>query len=222
MPDTVPAPSAILFDLFGVIACPQSSSGQEKLVATARVSGPVPGTAFWEAYWALRPAYDRGEITGSDYWRQVAAALDITFDDRQIARLIAADIDSWSAVDDDMVAMIERIAESGRRIALLSNIPAELATHYQKHHRWLARFDLVAFSCRIGRAKPEPEAFRWCCQALSLAAEHVLFVDDRTENCQAAGAIGMRTHLFVNPTRTRQAIIEAFANTITDIRHLCE
>jgi putative hydrolase of the HAD superfamily len=71
----------VLFDLFGVIARQQSSSGQELLVATAGVSAPV----FWETYWALRIPYDRGEATGSEYWRQVAAALGTTFDDHQIA-----------------------------------------------------------------------------------------------------------------------------------------
>lgn len=194
----------VLFDLFGVIARQQSSSGQELLVATAGVSAPV----FWETYWALRMPYDRGEATGSEYWRQVAAALGTTFDDHQIACLIAVDIASWSAVDADMVALAEQTAASGRRINLLSNIPEELAVHYEDHHRWLKHFDVVAFSCRIGHAKPEPDAYRWCCQTLDLAPGRILFVDDRAENIQAAEAIGMRAHLFIDPTQARQAIAE--------------
>lgn len=194
----------VLFDLFGVIARQQSSSGQELLVTTAAVSAH----GFWESYWALRMPYDRGEVTGSEYWRQVAAALGTTFNDHQIARLIDADIASWSAVDDDMVALVEQTAASGRRVALLSNIPEELATHYEEHHRWLKHFDIVAFSCRIGHAKPEPEAYRWCCRALDLAPGRILFVDDRAENVQAAEAIGMPGHLFIGPTQARQAIAE--------------
>jgi putative hydrolase of the HAD superfamily len=194
----------VLFDLFGVIARQQSPSGQEMLVAAAGVSAPV----FWETYWALRMPYDRGEVTGSGYWRQVAAALGTTFDDHQIACLVAADIASWSAVDDDMVALVEQTAASGRRIALLSNIPEELAVHYEEHHRWLKHFDVVAFSCRIGHAKPEPDAYLWCCRTLELAPGRILFVDDRAENIQAAEAIGMHAHLFIGPTRARQAIAE--------------
>ncbi|AWS42756.1 HAD family phosphatase [Streptosporangium sp. 'caverna'] len=194
----------VLFDLFGVIARQQSPSGQELLVATASVSA----SAFWQPYWALRMPYDRGEVTGSGYWRQVAAALGTTFDDHQIAHLIAADIASWSAIDDDMVALVEQTAASGRRIALLSNIPEELAAHYEQHHRWLKHFDVVAFSCRTGHTKPDLDAYRWCCQTLDLAPERILFVDDRAENIQAAEAIGMRTHLFTGPTQARQAITE--------------
>jgi putative hydrolase of the HAD superfamily len=195
---------AVLFDLFGVIARPQSTPGQEMLAATAGVSAP----AFWETYWALRVPYDRGEVTGSAYWRQVAAALGTTFDDDQITRLITADIGSWSAVDDDMVALVEQTAASGRRIALLSNIPEELAAHYEAHHRWLTHFDVVAFSCRTGYAKPVPDAYRWCCQALDLVPARILFIDDRVENIHAAEAIGMRTHLFLDPAQARQVITE--------------
>ncbi|KAB1928259.1 hypothetical protein ONO23_03152 [Micromonospora noduli] len=194
----------VLFDLFGVIARQQSSSGQELLVTTAAVSASV----FWESYWALRMPYDRGEVTGFEYWRQVAAALRTTIDDNQIARLIDADIASWSAVDDDMVTLVEQTAASGRRVALLSNIPEELAVHYEEHHRWLQHFDVVAFSCRIGHAKPEPDAYRWCCRALDLAPGRILFVDDRAENVQAAEAIGMPGHLFIGLTQARQAITE--------------
>jgi putative hydrolase of the HAD superfamily len=194
----------VLFDLFGVIARQQSSSGQELLVATAGASAP----AFWETYWALRMRYDRGEVTGSEYWRRVAAALGTTFDDHQIACLIAGDIASWSAVDDDVVALVEQTAASGRRIALLSNIPEELAVHYEEHHRWLKHFDVVTFSCRIGHAKPEPDAYRWCCRALDLAPGRILFVDDRAENIHAAEAIGMHAHLFIGPAQARQAIAE--------------
>ena len=67
----------------------------------------------------------------------MARALDIVFDDRQIADLAAADIASWSAVDETMVALLGELAASGQRLALLSNIPEELAAHYEIHHSWL-------------------------------------------------------------------------------------
>ncbi|TYC02127.1 HAD family phosphatase [Micromonospora sp. WP24] len=197
-------PQTLLFDLFGVIARQQSPAGQELLVAAAGASAPE----FWAAYWALRAPYDRGEVTGPEYWRQVASTLGTTFDDRQIDRLLAADLASWSAVDDDMVALVEETAASGWQLALVSNIPEELAVHYEQHHHWLRHFDLVAFSCRIGHAKPEPEAYRWCCRALDLAPGRILFIDDRRENIRAAEAFGMRTHLFTGSAQARRAIAE--------------
>src|SRR4051812_223817 len=95
--------STVLFDLFGVIARHQSAEGRDRLARTADVEAP----AFWEAYWALRPPYDRGQVTGPGYWQRVADALGTRFHGRRIADLIEADIASWSAVDDAMVAAVE-------------------------------------------------------------------------------------------------------------------
>ncbi|WP_242587089.1 HAD family hydrolase [Streptomyces sp. MST-110588] len=163
----------VLFDMFGVIARHQSHEGREALTERAG----APAAAFWEAYWALRPPYDRGAVTAEAYWRAVATALDTSYDQRRIADLIAADVVSWSAVDDAMVALVGELHASGRRIALLSNIPEELAAHYERHHRWLERFEIRGFSCRIGHVKPQPAAYEWCCRALGVAADRVLFVE---------------------------------------------
>ncbi|MFI1198344.1 HAD family hydrolase [Streptomyces sp. NPDC020883] len=192
-------PGTVLFDLFGVLARQQSAEGRQCLVRTAG----VPAPDFWDAYWALRPPYDRGETDGPGYWQQVAARLAVTFDARQTAALIAADVASWSAVDPEMIALVEELADRGRPIGLLSNIPEELAHHYETQHAWLDRFAVRAFSCRIGRAKPEPAAYHWCRRALSDPPHRILFVDDRPENVRAAEEVGMHGHLFTTRARLR-------------------
>ncbi|MFI1680801.1 hypothetical protein [Streptomyces sp. NPDC020607] len=61
-----------------------------------------------------------------------------------------------------MVALVEELAAAGQPVALLSNIPKELAAHYEERHSWLKHFQVCAFSCRTGHAKPEPGAYHWC------------------------------------------------------------
>nr|WP_317846058.1 HAD family phosphatase [Nocardiopsis quinghaiensis] len=190
----------MLFDLFGVLACHQSEEGKDRLV---HVAG-APAPAFWEAYWARRPSYDRADVSASEYWHRVGEDLGVRFDGHRIAGLVEADIASWNAVDDTMVALVEELAASGRRIGLLSNIPEELALHYEEHHPWLRGFHVRAFSCRIGHVKPEPEAYRWCQDALRTEPERVLFVDDRQENVRGARETGMRAHLFTTADRLRE------------------
>ncbi|MGW1889222.1 HAD family hydrolase [Streptomyces sp. NPDC002004] len=192
----------VLFDLFGVIARHQSADGRTRLVGTAG----VPAPDFWEAYWALRPPYDRGEVDGPGYWRQVADALGTRFDERRTAALVEADIASWSAVDPVMVALVEGLAAAGRPVALLSNIPEELAAHYEAHHPWLKRFRVCAFSCRTGHAKPEPDAYHGCVRALRTEPDRILFVDDREENVRGAEATGLHGHLFTTPARLEHAL----------------
>lgn len=193
---------AVLFDLFGVIAHDQSPEGGARL---ARLSG-APDDAFWTAYWGLRQPYDRGDVTGPEYWHTVAEALRLRYSDAQIADLINADLASWSGVDPTMVGLIEELAAAGRRIALLSNIPEDLAAHYEERHAWFKHFEVLGFSCRIGHAKPEPEAYLWCCRSLQLLPEQVLFVDDRTVNVDAAEQLGLHGHLFTTPTRLRATL----------------
>ncbi|MEU1537138.1 HAD family phosphatase [Actinacidiphila glaucinigra] len=195
-------PGTVLFDLFGVIACPQSAEGRERLHRTAG----VPATGFWEAYWGLRPPYDRGELTGPAYWNGVAAALGTRFDGRRTEALIAADVDSWSGVDPSMVALVEELASLGCRIGLLSNVPEELAAHYEARLAWLRHFQVCALSCRTGHAKPHPAAYRWCRDALREDPARILFVDDRPENIRPAEAAGMRGHLFTGPARLRECL----------------
>ncbi|GAA1578559.1 HAD family phosphatase [Actinomadura kijaniata] len=192
----------ILFDLFGVIARPQSSAGMARLVETAGAAAP----AFWNAYWDRRPPYDRGRLTGPGFWSRVAETLGTRFDDRRIAELVAADAASWSEVDDTMVSLVGELAASGRRVALLSNIPEDLAVHYEAHHPWFRHFEVCAFSCRIGHVKPSAGAYLWCRDALGVAADRILFVDDRAENVRAAEAAGMGGHLFTGSARLRAAL----------------
>ncbi|KWT60972.1 HAD family hydrolase [Streptomyces albus subsp. albus] len=194
--------TAVLFDMFGVLARHQSPAACDRLENTAGVSGDT----FWESYWNLRQPYDRGDQNGTQYWRKVADALGTHFDEERIAELIAADVASWSQVDEEMVEYVGRLADRGTTIGLLSNIPVELAAHYEEHQEWLKRFPVLAFSCRIGHAKPEPGAYTWCSTAFGLPPERILFVDDRDANVRAAEALGMRGHLFTSLAQLRPVL----------------
>jgi putative hydrolase of the HAD superfamily len=199
------AHGAVAFDLFGVIACPQSQTGRAEILAAA---GVPAGRAeeFWRAYWELRPSYDSGRLSGPGYWRAVASAVDTTFPRARIGELIAADCGSWRAVDPQMVVLLDALARSGLTLALLSNIPPELADDFIQRHAWLGRFAVLGFSCRIGHVKPEPAAFDWCIRTLGVEPARILLVDDREENVRAARACGMQGHLFTDAATLAQSL----------------
>jgi putative hydrolase of the HAD superfamily len=194
----------LLFDLFGVIARKQSQEACGRIEEAAGV-----GPAFWSAYWDLRGSYDRGVQSGPDYWRAVARRLGTTFGHQQICDLLAADLDSWSEVDCDMVALIEELHAGGTRMGLLSNIPEELANRYEARHPWLECFEIRAFSCRITHVKPERGAYLWCVQALKVIPAEIMFIDDRIDNVTAATALGMRGHLYTSVASLRRALCAA-------------
>ena len=203
--NTMPAPTAVLFDLFGVIACAQSPIGQGEILAAAGVPADR-AEEFWRAYWQHRPPYDRGRLTGPGYWSTVAATLGTEFTGARIAELIAADCGSWREVDPQMLTLLDTLAKSGLTLGLLSNIPPEMADEFLERHAWLDRFAVLGLSCRIGLVKPERAAFDWCIRGLGIEPARILFVDDREENIHAARACGMQTHLFTDSATFAQNI----------------
>jgi len=181
----------VLFDLFGVIALHQRPGALAEMASWCE----VPEDAFTEAYWDLRPAYDAGQQSAPEYWPAVLRLLSRPVDAGMIEKLRLADIDSWSRVDRRMVAYVKSL-RSRARVAVLSNIPADHADAFRAAQPWLRKLDHVAFSGKIGVAKPDPAAFQHCLTALHGAPADFLFVDDREENVRAARAIGMAGHVF--------------------------
>lgn len=53
--------------------------------------------------------------------------------------------------------------------------------------------DVDAYSCVLGVAKPEPGYFQAVLDATDMGAHEALFVDDNSENINAAAAVGIRT-----------------------------
>ena len=189
----------VLFDLFGVIARHQRPGALAKMAALCH----APTDTFTTAYWACRPPYDAGRQSASEYWTAVLRRLspstrpstDGDPDADTIEELRLTDIDSWSRVDDGMVAYVQSLRDVAE-VALLSNIPSDHADAFLAAQPWLHHLDHVAFSGKIKAAKPGPVAFQHCVAAMRAAPADFLFVDDREENVRAAQAVGMNGYVF--------------------------
>lgn len=184
----------ILFDLFGVIAEHQRPGALAAMAARCEVD-ELP---FTDAYWSERPPYDAGAVTADAYWRGVLASVGVAPTDPLIRALRTADVESWSGMDAAMVRYVGRLVDSGAEVALLSNIPTDLAVALRSTQGWLADLALVALSAEIGAAKPEARAFLHCLELLDATPSQVLFVDDRAENTDAAAALGFNTSVFTS------------------------
>ena len=190
-----------LFDLFGVIALDQRPDAQADMAAAC----DAPADAFTEAYWDCRPPYDAGRQSPANYWSAVLRRLSRPVDLGTIEKLRLTDIDSWSRVDDRMVAYVQSL-RARAEVALLSNIPEDHADAFLAAQPWLRNLDYVAFSGKIKAAKPDPAAFRHCVAAMHAAPADFLFIDDREENVRAAQAVGMAGHVFTGFEELETAI----------------
>ncbi|MEY9988618.1 putative hydrolase of the HAD superfamily [Streptomyces sp. V4I8] len=195
------ARNIVLFDLFGVIARHQRPGALEEMAARCH----VPTDVLTAAYWDCRPPYDAGRQSASEYWTAVSRRLSLSVDADTIEELRLTDIDSWSRVDDRMVAYVQSLRDVAE-VALLSNIPSDHADAFLAAQPWLRHLDHVAFSGKIKVAKPDPAAFRHCVVAMRAAPTDFLFVDDREENVRAARATGMNGYVFTGRDELAAAI----------------
>jgi putative hydrolase of the HAD superfamily len=194
----------MVFDLYGVIARNQTDAAKREL---ERLAGVADGAraAFWECYWACRPAYDAGQPS-MDYWGSVAGRLGTGFTD--VPALIQTDLASWTEVDERMVTLVGELAAAGRRLGLLSNIIEDLVPIFEARHRgWLAHFDVLVYSCRIGVAKPDPRTYEICAELLQVDPAEIFFLDDRKENVEAARRAGMTAEVFTSPEQARALLL---------------
>lgn len=99
--------------------------------------------------------------------------------------------------------MVKILQRRGYRTAMLSDV-----TQYQAEIiRKMGYYDLFSpllLSYEIGVKKPNPEAFRILLKTLNLPASSVLFIDDRTENVEAAKKEGIDSIQFTSPLQLQK------------------
>jgi putative hydrolase of the HAD superfamily len=164
-------------------------------VATLAALCRLEVDAFERAYWRTRISYDRGDIDAFGYWNGVVSG---PLTPERLVALIEADVASWIRLNERATAAVEDAEARGRRLALLSNAPVEIARVIDAMP-WFARFEHRMFSCDVRLTKPDPAIYRALLDHLDSEPSEVAFVDDRVENVVAAGALGIRAVHYLSP-----------------------
>jgi len=183
---------AVIFDYGGVICFFPREEQVDELAARTG----VPKRLFLETYWSTRLPYDRDDLTWREYWEQFARLTGRKFTDEQIREFVRLDIEFWLRVDPRMIQWARTLKESGRKIAVLSNMPREIGEHMRANFDWLREFDHVTFSYEVRLIKPEPAIYRDALDGVGVRPEEAVFLDDRIENVRGAEAVGIRAVLF--------------------------
>ncbi|NEI47984.1 HAD-IA family hydrolase [Rhizobium leguminosarum] len=137
-----------------------------------------------------------GVITERDYWTTRA---------RETGRLVGRDWDTLppfltavrgndpsEVIRPEALEAIGAAKRAGHRLAILSN---ELDLFYGQEFRaklpFLAGFDLIVDATYTEILKPDPRAFAFITEGLSIDAGDCVFVDDQLKNIRGGEAIGM-------------------------------
>jgi putative hydrolase of the HAD superfamily len=183
---------AVVFDFGGVLTLQPLERHMEALRALCGLDR----STFAEMYRRQRPDYDRGVIDSREYWRRVMDSRAQPADLEILRRLFEEDTAGWTRINEAVLRWAYGLQETGMRTAILSNMPRDILKLVQSRFPWFDRFEQRIFSCDIGVNKPDQRIYRACRDALGLAADRILFLDDIRENVQGAERAGFRTVLF--------------------------
>jgi putative hydrolase of the HAD superfamily len=168
---------------------------------------------FAPAYWRHRRAYDEGG-PGSAYWRGIGRDIGVDVSDALVTRLIEVDSHAWTTLHPDSLTLLLDVKATGCGLALLSNIPVELAARVRTRS-WSELFDLLVFSCDVGAMKPQPEIYRAVGEAIADVEQaatstpsSLTFFDDRSENVAAAIEAGWRARVWAGHADARSFLAE--------------
>lgn len=146
------------------------------------------------------PRFERGEIDHAEM-------METFFADRRRFdhAAFAASVKEAYAFLPGVEVLLAELAARGVAMYALSNYPTW--SEWIEEKLELGRFlDWRFVSWRTGARKPAAEAYRRPLRELGMEAAECLFVDDRASNCDAARAVGMRAHRFVDAVELRRAL----------------
>ena len=181
--------TAVLFDYGLVLSGPPNPAAWQRMRS---VTG-IDEAPFFREYWAHRHPYDRGDITAREYFQRLAAGAGRPpLSDSQMLDLLDADTDLWTDLNLPMVEWAQALQNAGIRTGILSNLGDSINVGVLQKFAWLADFDHCTWSHTLKIAKPEPEIYAHAARGLNTAPQHILFVDDRHDNIEAARGAGMQ------------------------------
>ena len=185
---------AFVFDFGGVVARAQDPRHLSRLLSLTGFSR----VEFDQRYFLHREGYDAGRLSGREYWRRTLCGRRAEPSDHLLDRLVEEDNLSWSVCDHRILTWIGRLRQAGFPVGILSNLPRDLLDHCSRRFSWWREFDFRVFSCEVGFVKPQPEIYRSLIEASGYRAGQLFFIDDRSENVEAARIAGLGAQVYTS------------------------
>src|SRR6478735_1694719 len=147
---------------------------------------------FREMYWKYRDHYDRGTLSGTEYWSNIARDVSFPLQESSLVELKKLDVEMWTEPNPPMVEWAHRLKSAGLKIGILSNIGDAMEQGVREKFAWVETFTHVTWSHALKMRKPEREIYAAAAKGLGVEPGEVLFIDDREDNIAGARAAGMR------------------------------
>ncbi len=189
--------SAVLWDFGGVLTTSpfeqfnrfeKNNELPENFLRTVNATNPN------ENAWAL---FERSEISAEEFSEKFLAessALGHPVPGSDVIKLLSG------ALRPKMVQALARISKTHKCVCLTNNVSAGKGPGMSRSEEEqnavkevMALFDQVIESSKIGMRKPDPKIYEYTCDAMRIAPDEVLYLDDLGINLKPAAAMGMTT-----------------------------
>lgn len=183
---------AFIFDCGGVVLHARQSNVYQRWEERFGYAAGQLAERLWTSN-AYRRA-EIGQLTEDAFWAEIASDLPLTAP-QQISELRQ---DLWGVFEpnEKVLAWVDRL-RSSYRVVILSNATEILDEILRDRFQIASRFDMIFNSARLGLAKPDPAVYREVLHRLGIAANEVVFIDDRAENIASAAMVGLHVLWFV-------------------------
>lgn len=194
---------AVVFDYGMVLSGQPDTSIMAELL---RKSGlpPVQAEALYRKY---RRDYDRGSLSGIDYWRRIFADAGLEKSPEEIAGMTSLDARMWTVFDPRLLEWQLQLKQNGLKTAILSNIGDAVKESIVGTFPWIEGFDVLVWSYEHRLLKPEPAIYQLVLRQLNTEPAETLFIDDVEENIDAARALGIVGLLYKRAAHLREQLI---------------
>jgi len=109
-------------------------------------------------------------------------------------------------IDDDLVKLIRELHQDSCKIGLLSNAFSNMRGLLSLDWQIVDIFDAIVISAEVGIVKPDPRIYQLTVDALAVAPEQAVFIDDFIENIEAARDLSLQTIYFKSPEQARSEL----------------
>jgi putative hydrolase of the HAD superfamily len=196
----------VFFDFGGVIAF---DPGMEIVHKMAVFAGIADEKEFFRQLMVGRHDFDRGTLKGLDYYRQTLAACGAgALDEEGLKVLVDMDINSWTNLDPESMALVRDLRQAGLRTGIFSNQPHEFRDRIWPNLPVAQFFNIGIYSCDLELAKPDPAIYRIAIEAAGCAPGEIVFFDDRRDNIDRAKELGIRGCLWQGAAEARKTLVQ--------------
>ncbi len=186
----MPPTKALLFDLGNVLIGFDLARGYRALAPHCRCAPAEMPRLILESG-LVRP-FERGEISGEEFFRQLGAVLGLDVSYEKFCELWGSIFLPEPLLTDDLLAALRR----RYRMVLLSNTNEIHYRRIERHYSAVSHFDAHVLSCRVGAMKPSERIYKEAVLQARCEPQECFYTDDVEEFVEGARRCGIDAAVF--------------------------